>query len=290
MKIIPLAFDSLGVRSVATFVETDDVNILIDGGCALGPRRYSLPPHPLEWKKLEELSEIIISHAMIADVLIISHYHYDHYFPAEPEIFKGKIALVKHPEEKINKSQYNRSHDFLPRIESIVKKLEYADNKNFKFGKTKLKFSPPVWHGKKGTKLGYVIMVSIDDGKERFIHGSDAQGPVEDKTTEWIISEDPDILFQDGVATLFLGWRESPKLLEYGNKNCIKILEQTKVKKMVLDHHIVRDLKYKEKIRPVLEKAKELGKEFITAAEFAGLKPNFLEARRKELYQKNTLE
>jgi predicted metallo-beta-lactamase superfamily hydrolase len=29
-RIVPLAFDSFGVRSMATFVETDDLKILID--------------------------------------------------------------------------------------------------------------------------------------------------------------------------------------------------------------------------------------------------------------------
>ena len=54
MKILPLAADSLGTRSMATFVETGDVNILIDPAVSLGPKRYSLPPHPLEYEKMDE--------------------------------------------------------------------------------------------------------------------------------------------------------------------------------------------------------------------------------------------
>ena len=52
MKIIPIASDSLGVRSMATYVETKDCKILIDPSAALGPKRYGLPPHNKELEAL----------------------------------------------------------------------------------------------------------------------------------------------------------------------------------------------------------------------------------------------
>ena len=45
-KIVPLAFDSFGVRSMATFVETDDSKVLIDSGVSLAPLRYRLEATP----------------------------------------------------------------------------------------------------------------------------------------------------------------------------------------------------------------------------------------------------
>ena len=57
MKIKPLAFDSLGVRSTATFVETDQ-KITIDPAAALGPKRYRLPPAQIEIDRLLELSKM----------------------------------------------------------------------------------------------------------------------------------------------------------------------------------------------------------------------------------------
>ncbi|MDI6904455.1 MAG: hypothetical protein QMD13_03040 [Candidatus Bathyarchaeia archaeon] len=53
-RIVPLAFDSFGVRSMATFVETDDLRILIDPRVFLTPGSYGLEPHPLEWERLDE--------------------------------------------------------------------------------------------------------------------------------------------------------------------------------------------------------------------------------------------
>lgn len=51
MKIMPLAFDSLGVRSVAIFIQTD-LNIVIDPRLSFAPLRYGLVPSKLELRGL----------------------------------------------------------------------------------------------------------------------------------------------------------------------------------------------------------------------------------------------
>ena len=56
MRILPLAFDSMGVRSTATFVEAD-LKILIDPRVSAAPLRYGLFPTKLELKTVEEISE-----------------------------------------------------------------------------------------------------------------------------------------------------------------------------------------------------------------------------------------
>ena len=113
MKVTPIAADSLGTRSMATLVKTADCSILIDPSVALGPMRYKLPPHPLELQKLDDDWQEIKKHARKSDILIVTHYHYDHHNPDAPEIYKGKTAFLKHPTKKINKSliiiDYNNS-------------------------------------------------------------------------------------------------------------------------------------------------------------------------------------
>jgi predicted metallo-beta-lactamase superfamily hydrolase len=59
MKIIPIASDSLGVRSMATYVETKDCKILIDPSAALGPKRYGLPPSIIEIEALKKIKKKI---------------------------------------------------------------------------------------------------------------------------------------------------------------------------------------------------------------------------------------
>jgi predicted metallo-beta-lactamase superfamily hydrolase len=284
MKIIPLAFDSLGVRSMATGVETD-LRIIIDPGAALEPSRYNLPPSKIELQRLEELSKKICEFAERAEIIIITHYHYDHHFPEE-DFYKDKILFLKHPKEKINLSQKQRAKEFLELLEkNPPQELIFAEGKESKIKNTVLRFSSPVFHGEENSKLGYVIMCSIQYQKEKLIFASDIQGPQTDSATDWIIGENPDILILSGFPTLFLGWKASLRGLESSNNNIIKILEKTKVQKVILEHHLVRDLHYQKKVEKVFEKAQELKKEILTAAEFLGKKPEFLEARRKELWQ-----
>lgn len=284
MKILPLAFDSLGTRSMATFVETKDCNILIDPGVALGPRRYGLPPHPLELRRREEHWGKISSFAQKSDILIVTHYHYDHFNPREPEIFKGKTALLKHPEESINRSQRWRSGYFLHQLEGLPYEIRYSDGKEFSFGNTKIKFSPPVFHGT-NPKLGYVTEVLIQE-EVKFLHTSDVEGPALKEQLAFILKEEPDILFCDGPMTYMLGYRYSHESLEESVKNLIRILQATGIKTLVLDHHFLRDLEWRREIDRVFEVADKEGAEVLTAAEFAGLKNDLLEARRRELYGK----
>ncbi|HID43194.1 MAG TPA: hypothetical protein EYP30_05350, partial [Archaeoglobaceae archaeon] len=165
MKIIPVAFDSFGARSMCTYVETDDVRIIIDPSVALGPKRYSLPPHPMEYEREGELWNRIKEFLAKSDVAIITHYHYDHHNPDEPELFRGKKLLLKHPKEKINFSQRKRSAYFLKQLENIPESIDFADGKTYNFGDTLISISPPVFHGT-SDKLGYVTEVCIDDGNE----------------------------------------------------------------------------------------------------------------------------
>jgi predicted metallo-beta-lactamase superfamily hydrolase len=283
MKIIPLAFDSMGVRSTATFVETD-LKIVIDPGVSFAPLRYGLPPTKLELERVEELSVKVWECAQEADILTISHYHYDHYFP-EADFYSGKILLIKDPKNNINRSQKGRGKEFLNWIKDTPQLMEFADGRKFKFRQTEINFSPPFYHGGEGSRLGYVLMCSIKYRGKKIIHASDVQGPQVIQTTDWIIKQNPDILILSGFPTLLMGWRSSKFGLHQSNKNLVKILTETKVRTIILDHHLVRDLHYSNKIDEVSKKAKSLNKKIITAAEFLGKEPEFLEARRKEFYK-----
>lgn len=117
------------------------------------------------------------------------------------------------------------------------------------------------------------------------IHASDIQGPQVIVTTEWIVQQNPDILILSGFPTLLMGWRSSKFGLYQSNKNLLKILSETKVQTVILDHHLVRDLHYQNKIEDVFKEADSLKKKVVTAAEFLGEKPEFLEAKRKEFYK-----
>jgi predicted metallo-beta-lactamase superfamily hydrolase len=274
---------------MATFVETDDQKILIDPGVSLAPLRYGLEPHPLEWQRLDETWNIIKDYAEESEVLIVTHYHYDHHDPDYPELYSRKTVFIKHPTENINISQRDRAAYFLAAIKGLPKKLEIADGKSFTFGETTITFSKAVCHGT-NPRLGYVTETCIKSGGEKFLHTSDVEGPSLDDQIAFILNEKPDILFVDGPMTYMLGYRYSFKSLEISNSNLIKAIRETSVHTLVLDHHFLRDINYKMRIKPVYEEAQKRGVKVMTAAEFSGRKIEMLEALRKELYAKYGVE
>ncbi len=281
MRVRPLAFDSFGARSMCTLVETRDVKIVIDPSVALAPKRYGLPPHEMELKRKEELWNRIKRETENTDIVVVTHYHYDHHNPSEPEILKGKVLLVKHPEEKINLSQMKRALHFLSLIEGDI---NFADSKEFEFGNTRISFSKPVPHGN-DSKLGYVLEVLIEEN-ERFLFTSDVEGFPLEEQVEFVIESNPDVIFMDGPMT-YMPHVYGKELLERSLENVSKILERTNVKTLVVDHHLLRDLKWREKVRIVFERGEELGVRVESASKFCGLEEDLLEAKRRELYQKS---
>ena len=165
MKIEFLASESMGIRSMATFVETSDVSILIDPGVALVPIRGGYPPHKLEIEKLEDHWNRIKRASTKSRIMIVTHYHYDHLNPQEPEIFKSKGVFLKNPERFINFNQRRRASEFVKLIKDIVIFLKFADGEKYKIGKTKIRFSEPLFHGY-NNRSGYVLSLSIDDGMD----------------------------------------------------------------------------------------------------------------------------
>jgi predicted metallo-beta-lactamase superfamily hydrolase len=239
----------------------------------------------LEWQRLDETWDAIKRYAENADVLIVTHYHYDHYDPDYPEIYKGKSVFIKHPTENINRSQRERAAAFLAAIEGLPRKIEFSDGRSFQLGKTQITFSKAVCHGT-NPRLGYVTEVSIKSGNEKFLYTSDVEGPSLEDQIDFILKEKPNVLFVDGPMTYMLGYRYSYKSLETSNNNLVRAVRETNLNTLVLDHHFLRDLNYKMRIKPVYAEAEKRGVKVVTAAEFSGRKIEMLEALRKELYAK----
>ena len=278
MKIIPIASDSLGVRSMATYVETKDCKIFIDPSAALGPKRYGLPPHKKEFDMLYKMKKKIAKIAKDCDVLTISHYHYDHHDPNET-FYDGKKVFAKDISKNINKSQTQRGKTFKEIVENKCE-LIYSDDSKHKIGDTEIIFSPPFFHGPSNIILGYVIMTTINDGERKVLHASDVQGPVTEDAAKYIINQKPDLLIMDGPPTIFLGWKFSQKHLEDSSNNLIKIIKKIDCE-IILDHHLLRDIKYKE-VFPEPYKIAE--KRIKTFAEYLGMENNTLESYRKILW------
>ncbi len=288
MLVLPLAFDSLGVRSQSTFIQTDDLNIHIDPAVALAPRRFGLPPHRVEVERLYELASAVEEYLRDSDVVIITHYHYDHHDPGRVisiENYRGKTVILKDPHERINVSQRIRASRFIKRISNYARKVEIGDSREYVFGKTKISFSKPVPHGV-DDKLGYVIEVLIDDGEKSVLYTSDVEGPVLKEQVDFILKHKPDLLIVDGPLTYMLGYRFSMEDLNASIRYLKNIINVMTGKVVLLDHHVLRDRDYREKLSEVYSYAKAKKVSVISAAEFLGKQVDVLEVRRRELYEK----
>jgi predicted metallo-beta-lactamase superfamily hydrolase len=285
---------------MCTYVETPDVKILLDAGVSLCPNRFGLPPHPIEFKTIDESRRKIAEAANKAEVVTLSHYHFDHHTPSYEDwlcnwtaktetarqIYEGKIVLIKNPKNKINFSQRRRGWMFRKTGGKYAQKLEVADGKTFSFGKdTKVKFSEPVFHGSENSGLGWVLMTLIECQGERFMFAPDVQGPASTKTLEIIDGEKPQLVMVGGPPLYLVEFKVYENQMRVALDNLEKMVET--IPCTILEHHILRDENWREKTKNVFEKAHEAGRRVLTSAEYLGKEDSLLEATRRKLYAGN---
>ncbi len=282
MKITFLAADSLGARSMATLVETPDVTILLDPGVRLGPRRYDLPPHAKEIERQKELWRRIKDAAKKADVLTVSHYHYDHHNPDAPSIYRGKLVYLKDGKANINRSQRERASAFVRAMKKYPQEIQVADSNDVSFGGAELTFSPAVPHGY-NDELGYVVMARVAQGKEVFVHTGDVEGPPLKEHLGFLIDANPTVLYADGPMT-HMPDNYPEEYTRRSLANLERIIRSTDLRTLVLDHHLLRDRDWARRIEPLRALAEEHGIVLQTAAEYGGKAVDQLEANRDRLY------
>ncbi len=287
IRLVPLAEESLGVRSMALYVETPDVRVLFDAGVSLAPRRYGLFPHPLELKAAKEARERIQEYARRADVITISHYHLDHFTPGykswlewtspetQRELYAEKILVVKHPRENINYNQLRRAHAFLKAVEPLAEKVVYAEGSILEFGETKLRCIGLGPHGPEGSRLGFVAIFALETRGERVIFAPDVQGPISKKLLRMLRVGGEGLLVIGGPPLYLAGKKVSQEDVEKGIKNLKELLLKCPV---VTGHHLLRDPEWRE---PLGETAARV----LTYASLAGRDEVLLEAYRRELYE-----
>jgi predicted metallo-beta-lactamase superfamily hydrolase len=299
IKTMPLAAESLGVRSMCTYVETPDVRILLDAGVSLCPNRFGFPPHPQEFDAIREARQKIAEMAKKADIVTISHYHYDHHTPSFEDwlvnwtkadetamtIYQGKILLVKNPREQINSSQRERAWMFAKTGGRYAEKMLNADHQSFAFGETTIEFSEPVFHGPENSELGWVLMACISFRDEKFMFAPDVQGPMSPRPLQVILEEKPQLLMIGGPPTYLVPSRVSDKQLQLSLRNLSEIARN--IPHIILDHHILRDADWQQKTVETLYETYNAGSVLQTAAEFAGRKNAYLETNRKSLFAEN---
>jgi len=209
IKVRLLFFDSLGAKCSSILIETPDVSILVDPGAAgLQP---GFPLSSVEKASLRERAfERILRYGASSDIVIITHYHYDHHVhPSRLEemidLFKGKTLLVKDPNQWINKSQKKRAFVFLSKLYRMLGGNEPTDNllKSPKFTMRKDPFeehpkTTALWQRAEGKKL------MVYEAKKRWFNRIVESWRQEKWMKEFKV-EDTEVRFADGREFIFDG-------------------------------------------------------------------------------------
>ncbi len=292
MRIRFVAADSLGVRSMATYVEAGGYKVFIDPGVALGPWRYGLPPHPIEREAMEEAWSRIVDLAEGSDIIILTHYHFDHFSPRRDvdRVFGGKVLYMKDPDNNINPSQIRRSHFLLHRLreEGVDVDINVCDGVEVDLGGLYIRFSRPVKHGP-DDRLGFVVMVYLEYGGSSFLYTSDIESYVDEDVSMFIRSVDPELIYVDGPLT-YLGDRVPSEVIDYSGFSLAGLLRSLdNLSRVVIDHHLLRDRDYHVWLNKYLFRVME-SIDVVSVAEFMGVKLNQLEAYRDILYSEHPVD
>ena len=277
MKIVPLAADSLGVRSMATYVEAGSTGLLIDPGATLAPARYGLPPSQEEWEALRRANDRISAYATRARYVFLSHYHEDH-FRSDPASYAGRVVLAKDPRRMVTGAQARRAQALWGVLQGQAT-VQAADGAGLRTLDLELKVSPPLPHGAEGTPLGHVVALSVEDPREgeRFVFASDVQGPLSAVAAAWLIRARPTTLYLSGPPS-YVERELGATTIDRAIDNLRRILDATGCR-VIMDHHAVRDPRFSTRF----ERLWETGR-VVTAAAHLGLEAQPLEARRDRLW------
>ncbi|HFC49120.1 MAG TPA: hypothetical protein ENJ59_00120 [Thermofilum sp.] len=286
IRLYPLADESLGVRSMALYVETPDVGIVFDPGVSLAPRRFGLPPHPSEFKAVKEARKTILGFVKRADIVTVSHFHLDHYTPnfvswyewtnkeIHEAIYTDKIVLVKNPKKDINYNQAKRAKAFLASVENLAEKIVIGEGANIKLGNTVIKGLGPLPHGSENTKLGYVVAFLVEYEDEKIIFAPDVQGPISNSALNALLGVKPSLVVVGGPPVYLEAVKLSREDVERGINNLRSLIAKSNV---IVSHHLLRVADWKKYVG---EDAK-----ILTYADVRGLEETLLEAFRKDLYE-----
>ncbi|WP_455392732.1 hypothetical protein [[Eubacterium] cellulosolvens] len=118
-------------------VKTPDVTVVIDPGISIMHRSFPADvSKKIEWQASGERA--IKKVCGKANIIVVSHYHYDHYFPDDMDLYEEKLLLTKNPNEYINRSQRRRAEEFFSKLCKHFGKIKLHElttkSKKKKFG------------------------------------------------------------------------------------------------------------------------------------------------------------
>ena len=124
--------------------------------------------------------------------------------------------------------------------------------------------------------IGSVVGCVIQYKDTKLCYTGDVVGIPLKEHVDWIFSEQPDILIMDGPMK---------KQLPAFKENIKKVIDNTNIKHLTIEHHLLRSKNWREIISDELDYAKQAGIIVKCYSEILGRKEELLEVSRKDLFE-----
>ncbi|MEB2837208.1 MAG: MBL fold metallo-hydrolase [Desulfurococcales archaeon] len=152
-------------------------------------------------------------------------------------------------------------------------RVAWVDGREVEACGVRLRFTEPWFHGVEYDRTGWVVgFEALLPGGRRLFYTSDVMGPIIEDYAAAIAERRPDILILDGPPTYLYPYMLNRVNLSRAVENAITIVEAG-IPLVVYDHHLLREARWRERVKPVLEAATRAGVELATAAEHLGGRP-----------------
>ncbi len=164
------------------------------------------------------------------------------------------------------------SSEWVREIDLGDTRIEWGDGRRYEFGDTIVEVLDPWFHGIEYDRTGWVTPLYIRRGNLRIFYTSDLMGPVIEDYAEYIARLKPDIVVLDGPPTYLFPYMFNRINLRRAVENALTIIS-CRPELIIYDHHLLREGRWRERVREVFIEASRNDVELLTAAEYYGEKP-----------------
>jgi len=152
-------------------------------------------------------------------------------------------------------------------------RIVWGDGKKFEIGNATIEILNPWFHGIEYDRTGWITPIIIVKNNWKIFYTSDVMGPQIEDYAYSIVDVKPDIIIADGPPTYLFPYMMNKVNLERAINNMVCIIENVQPKLIIYDHHLLRERRWREKVKLVFQTAQRYGVKLITASEYMGRPP-----------------
>jgi predicted metallo-beta-lactamase superfamily hydrolase len=151
-------------------------------------------------------------------------------------------------------------------------RIYWAEGRRINIGSAKITIGRPCFHGIEYDRTGWVVPVYIENRGYRIFYSSDLMGPIIEDYAHMITDYDPDIVVLDGPPTYLFPYMFNRINLGRAIDN-VKYIIDHGPRLIIYDHHLLRDINWRKRIRELIDYSRKRNVPLITASEAYGEKP-----------------